>query len=103
MTCSTANRCQRILPVLPGVRQWRRGTAHIKQQDTFVAPHKLTLGDWLETWLQQYKRPGISPKVVQTMLGHSSISVTLDVYSHVSLELAKQAAAKLNAALTGGT
>ena len=46
---------------------------------------------------------GISPKVVQTMLGHSSISVTLDVYSHVSLELAKQAAAKLNAALTGGT
>jgi integrase len=44
---------------------------------------------------------GISPKVVQTMLGHSSISVTLDVYSHVSLELEKQAAAKLNAVLMG--
>jgi integrase len=45
---------------------------------------------------------GISAKVVQTMLGHSNISITLDVYSHVSLELEKQAAAKLNAALTGG-
>jgi len=51
------------------------------------------------TWMLEQ---GISPKVVQTMLGHSSISVTLDVYSHVSLELEEQAAAKLNAALTGG-
>ena len=45
---------------------------------------------------------GVSPKVVQTMLGHSSIAVTLDIYSHVSLDLEKQAAAKLNAALTSG-
>jgi integrase len=35
------------------------------------------------------------------MLGHSSIRVTLDIYSHVSLELEKKAAAKLNAALMG--
>src|SRR5262245_26151006 len=34
---------------------------HDKQQGTFVAPHKLTLGDWLETWLQEYKRPSIRP------------------------------------------
>ena len=51
------------------------------------------------TWLLEQ---GVSPKVVQTMLGHSSIRMTLDVYSHVSLELEKQAAATLNAALTGG-
>jgi integrase len=51
------------------------------------------------TWMLEQ---GISAKVVQTMLGHSNISITLDVYSHVSLELEKQAAAKLNAALTGG-
>ena len=41
----------------------------------------------------------MSPKVVQTMLGHSSIAMTLDTYSHVSLDLEKQAAATLNAAL----
>jgi integrase len=32
---------------------------HDKQQGNFVAPHKLTLGEWLETWLQEYKRPRI--------------------------------------------
>ena len=44
---------------------------------------------------------GESPKTVQTMLGHSRDAITLDIYSHVSLELEKKAAAKLNAALTG--
>ena len=51
------------------------------------------------TWLLEQ---GVSPKVVQTMLGHSHIAMTLDIYSHVSLDLEKQAAAKLNAALTSG-
>src|SRR5262245_11939622 len=32
---------------------------HDKQHGTFVKPHKLTLGDWLDTWLQEYKRPRI--------------------------------------------
>jgi integrase len=36
------------------------------------------------------------------MLGHSRIAMTLDIYSHVSLDLEKQAAAKLNAALMSG-
>jgi integrase len=51
------------------------------------------------TWLLEH---GVSPKVVQTMLGHSSIAITLDIYSHVSLDLEKQAAATLNAALASG-
>jgi integrase len=45
---------------------------------------------------------GESPKTVQTMLGHSSVSITLDIYSHVSLELETRAASRLNATLTGG-
>src|SRR5215510_8943504 len=32
-----------------------------KQQGTFVAPHKLTLGEWLHTWLWEYKKPRIRP------------------------------------------
>ena len=51
------------------------------------------------TWMREQ---GTQPKVVSEMLGHSKISTTLDVYSHVSLELQKQATAKLNMALTGG-
>jgi integrase len=51
------------------------------------------------TWMLEQ---GVSPKVVQTMLGHSSIKITMDLYSHVSLDLERQAAATLNAALTRG-
>jgi integrase len=43
---------------------------------------------------------GESPKTVQTMLGHTTITTTLDIYSHVSLDLEKRAVAKLNEALS---
>jgi integrase len=46
---------------------------------------------------------GEHPKTVSTMLGHSSIKITLDIYSHVSLDVEKQAAARLNAALQATT
>jgi integrase len=45
---------------------------------------------------------GEAPKVVQSMLGHTKIATTLDIYSHVSLDLETKAAAKLNAVLRRG-
>jgi len=45
---------------------------------------------------------GTQLKVVSEMLGYSKMSTTLDVYSHVSLELQKQVAAQLNVALIEG-
>lgn len=39
---------------------------------------------------------GIPPKVVQEMLGHSTIVMTLDTYSHVIPDMKKDAAAKIN-------
>ena len=42
---------------------------------------------------------GESPKTVQTLLGHTTIKTTMDIYTHVSLELEKRAAARLNGAL----
>jgi len=39
---------------------------------------------------------GISPKVVQELLGHSSITLTLDTYSHVLPEFKKAAVDKLS-------
>ncbi len=41
-------------------------------------------------------RLGEHPKVVQERLGHSTISVTMDVYSHVMPDLQRDAAAKLD-------
>jgi integrase len=39
---------------------------------------------------------GVHPKVVQERLGHSSISVTMDVYSHVMPTLQRDAAERLD-------
>lgn len=39
---------------------------------------------------------GVSPKVVQEILGHSTITLTLDTYSHVMPELKRDAADKLS-------
>ena len=42
---------------------------------------------------------GINPKIVSEMLGHASISITLDTYSHVLPDMQDQAAAAMDAAL----
>jgi integrase len=41
----------------------------------------------------------VHPKVVQEMLGHSSIAITLDIYSHVVPSMQEEAAARLHAAV----
>ena len=46
-------------------------------------------------------KQGVNPKVVQERLGHSSISVTLDVYSHVVPGMQELAALAKDAALAG--
>jgi integrase len=45
---------------------------------------------------------GIHPKVVQELLGHNQISMTMDIYSHVMPTLQQDAMNKLNQALQGG-
>lgn len=41
----------------------------------------------------------VHPKVAQERLGHSTISATLDLYSHVTTTMQEDAAARLDAAL----
>jgi Phage integrase family len=42
---------------------------------------------------------GVHPKVVQELLGHSNISMTMDVYSHVLPSMQQDAISRLNTAL----
>jgi integrase len=42
---------------------------------------------------------GVHPKVVSEMLGHTRISTTLDLYSHVSMTMQQQAADAFDAIL----
>jgi integrase len=44
---------------------------------------------------------GVHPKVVQEILGHSNISMTMDVYSHVLPTMQREAMNKLNDTLQG--
>ena len=45
---------------------------------------------------------GVHPRIAMETLGHSQISLTMNTYSHVSSELQKEAAEKMEAILTGG-
>ena len=44
---------------------------------------------------------GIHPKVVSEMLGHSSVQLTLDTYSHVTPTMQREAAATMDSVLIG--
>lgn len=44
---------------------------------------------------------GVHPRVVMEMLGHSTITLTMNVYSHVIPDLQREAATKMEAALLG--
>lgn len=43
---------------------------------------------------------GVHPRIVQERLGHATVSITLDTYSHVDLDLQAAAAARVAALLT---
>lgn len=43
----------------------------------------------------------VNPKVVSEMLGHASVAITLDIYSHVIPDMQQDAAATLAAVLYG--
>jgi integrase len=44
-------------------------------------------------------RQGVHPKVVQERLGHANVSITLDIYSHCTANMQREAAAKIDEAL----
>ena len=63
---------------------------------------RIRLHDLRHTWATLALRAGIHPKVVQERLGHSSISITLDTYSH-AIPAMQEEAAELVAALVDGS
>jgi integrase len=81
-------------PVEPGnlLRGWTKiiavaGTPHVRFHDLRHAHATLLL------------RQGVHPKIVSERLGHASIAITLDTYSHVVPGLQEAAAAQLDALL----
>jgi integrase len=46
-------------------------------------------------------KAGIHPRIVQERLGHANVSITLDTYSHVDLDMQAAAAHQVAALITG--
>lgn len=60
---------------------------------------KVRFHDLRHSHASQLLRQGIHPKVVSERLGHATVGITLDTYSHVLPGLQAEAAAKLDTAL----
>lgn len=56
---------------------------------------KIRMHDLRHGWATMALAAGVHPKVVQERLGHANISITLDVYSHVTAALHSDAAEKV--------
>jgi integrase len=63
---------------------------------------RIRLHDLRHTWATLALQAGIHPKVVSERLGHATISITLDTYSH-AIPAMQESAAALVAALIDGT
>lgn len=59
---------------------------------------KVRFHDLRHSHASQLLTAGVHPKIVQERLGHSTITVTMDLYSHVSETMQSDATARLDAA-----
>lgn len=57
--------------------------------------------DLRHTFTVESVRAGVDPKTLSSMLGHSSVSFTLDVYAHATSDMQADAAEKLQALIIG--
>jgi integrase len=62
----------------------------------------IRLHDLRHGWATLALADGVHPKVVQERLGHATIGVTLDIYSHVTAGMHTDAAERVAAAIFGG-
>nr|WP_236905077.1 site-specific integrase [Clostridium formicaceticum] len=66
----------------------------VKLRDKLDIP-KIRFHDLRHTHATLLLKMGVNPKIVQERLGHSTISTTMDIYSHALPEMQKEAAEKL--------
>jgi integrase len=62
---------------------------------------RIRLHDLRHTAASLMLASGVSPKVVQEMLGHSSPAITLGLYAHTTPSMGEEAGAALSASLLG--
>ncbi len=64
---------------------------------------KITVHGLRHTWATMALQAGVHPRVVQERLGHSTIAVTMNTYSHVVPALQEEAAERMDQLLGGAS
>jgi len=59
-------------------------------------PHSVRFYDLRHTFATWMLEQGENPKIVQEIFGHSRITHTMDTYSHVTLNMQRQAFSRLD-------
>lgn len=67
-------------------------SATFQRQVRRYALPRLTVHGLRHTWATLALESGVHPRVVQERLGHSTVAITLGIYSHVSPTLDSDAA-----------
>ena len=62
---------------------------------------RIRFHDLRHTHATQLLLAGVHPRIAQERLGHSTVALTLDLYSHVTATMQEDAAAKIEAAFGG--
>jgi integrase len=68
----------------------------------FLEPWGITMHKLRHSHASHLLASAIHPKIVQERLGHSSISITIDTYSHLMPNMQSEAAAAIDVALGKG-
>jgi integrase len=76
-------------------------SARFTEQVTRLGLPPIRLHDLRHGWASMALASGLHPKVVQERLGHATIAVTLDVYSHVTAGLHSDAAEQVAGLIFG--
>ncbi len=84
-----------------GGRPWPPDSfsAEFARQLRLAGQPRVRFHDLRHAHASQLLRLGVHPKVVSERLGHSSVGITLDTYSHLLPGMQAEAAAKINGAL----
>jgi integrase len=80
-------------------RAGRRAKATAPKRSREQRPPTITFHTLRHTCASLLLAQGVHPKIVQEMLGHSSVAITMDLYSHVTPSLQTEAAQRLDAIL----
>ena len=66
------------------------GTIRQEKRNIFFVPYLTRPHVCRHTYCSNMAKPGMNPKTLQYLMGHSDISVTMNVYTHIGFDDAEE-------------